>query len=171
MVVVPCYDVRAPVCARQRLANDERPSICCAEVIRAEIGLQHKMISVSDGAAASATTPALPRQWIDTSAELLSGCGSVCHPDMRKHDLPSVERHELSGRSRASNSATCTRIRYVFVEYTEGVSRYACRLCFSYWSLHGALGSSVDSYFPASTLEIQTHVTIHTERIQRSAPL
>jgi hypothetical protein len=37
----------------------------CAEVIRAEIGLQHHMISASDDAANSATSAGLRQQWID----------------------------------------------------------------------------------------------------------
>ena len=45
----------------------------CVEVLRAEIGLQHHLISSADAAASSASTPALRQQWIDTSAELLQG--------------------------------------------------------------------------------------------------
>ena len=51
--------------------NDELRSMYCVEVIRAEIGLQHHLISSSDAAVSSASTPALRQQWIDTSAELL----------------------------------------------------------------------------------------------------
>jgi hypothetical protein len=51
--------------------NDELRSMYCVEVIRAEIGLQRHLISASDAAVVSASTPALRQQWIDTSAELL----------------------------------------------------------------------------------------------------
>lgn len=42
----------------------------CVEVLRAEITLQHHMISASSNAAGVAP-PQLREQWIDTSAELL----------------------------------------------------------------------------------------------------
>jgi len=45
----------------------------CMEVIRAEIGLQQRMISESSEAASRAATPALRQQWIDTGAELIQG--------------------------------------------------------------------------------------------------
>lgn len=49
----------------------------CVEVIRAEIDLQHHLISASDAAAASAITPELRQQWIDTSVELLQGLAKL----------------------------------------------------------------------------------------------
>jgi hypothetical protein len=56
---------------------DELRSMYCVEVIRAEIDLQHHLISAADSAAAGAATPALRQQWIDTSAELLQGLASL----------------------------------------------------------------------------------------------
>ena len=58
---------------QQAPSDDELRSMYCVEVIRAEIGLQEHLISASDAAVSSATTPALRQQWIDTSAELLQG--------------------------------------------------------------------------------------------------
>jgi hypothetical protein len=52
---------------------DEMRSMYCVEVIRAQIDLQRHMISASDDAANSASTPALRQQWIDTTSELLQG--------------------------------------------------------------------------------------------------
>lgn len=52
---------------------DEMRSMYCVEVIRAEIDLQHHLISASDEAANSATTPTLRQQWIDNTSELLQG--------------------------------------------------------------------------------------------------
>jgi hypothetical protein len=66
------------VAAQQPAAGaDEMRSMYCVEVIRAEIDLQHHMISASDDAANSATTPALRQQWIDTSSELLQGLAKL----------------------------------------------------------------------------------------------
>lgn len=56
---------------------DELRSVYCVEVMRAEIDVQHHLISAADAAAASAATPALRQQWIDTSAELLQGLASL----------------------------------------------------------------------------------------------
>ena len=58
-------------------SDDELHSMYCLEVIRAEIDLQRHLISASDAAAASASTPALRQQWIDTSAELLQGLAKL----------------------------------------------------------------------------------------------
>lgn len=58
---------------QQPPSNDELRSMYCVEVIRAEIDLQHHLISASDAAAASAFNPALRQQWIDTSSVLLQG--------------------------------------------------------------------------------------------------
>src|SRR5262249_47429767 len=52
---------------------DEMRSMYCVEVIRAEIDLQHHLISASDEAAYTATTPALRQQWIDNPSEFLQG--------------------------------------------------------------------------------------------------
>ena len=49
----------------------------CVEVIRAEILLQHHLISASDEAAISAPTPELRQQWLNTSAELLQGLAKL----------------------------------------------------------------------------------------------
>ena len=66
--------VTAAVAAQQQPpSSDELRSMYCVEVIRAEIDLQHHLISASDAAAASATTPELRQQWLDTSVELLQG--------------------------------------------------------------------------------------------------
>jgi hypothetical protein len=60
--------------AQQSAANtDDMRSMYCVEVIRAQIDLQHHLISASDAAANSASTPALRQQWIDTTSELLQG--------------------------------------------------------------------------------------------------
>lgn len=59
--------------APQVPSEDELRSMYCGEVIRAEIGLQHHMISASDDAAGSASSAGLRQQWIDVSAELLQG--------------------------------------------------------------------------------------------------
>ena len=58
-------------------SDDELHSMYCVEVIRAKIELQRHLISASDAAAASAITPALRQQWIDTSAELLQGLANL----------------------------------------------------------------------------------------------
>jgi hypothetical protein len=51
-------------------SDDELHSMYCVEVLRAEITLQHHLISASSEAAGAAQ-PELREQWIDTSAELL----------------------------------------------------------------------------------------------------
>jgi len=65
--------------AAQEYAPNERElrSMYCIEVIRAEIDLQHHLISVSDDAANGATTPELRQQWINTSSELLQGLAKL----------------------------------------------------------------------------------------------
>jgi hypothetical protein len=73
-LVLATLAVAASVAAQQHPpSGDELRSMYCVEVIRAAIDLQHHLISAADAAAASATTPALRQQWIDTSAELLQG--------------------------------------------------------------------------------------------------
>jgi len=59
--------------AQQLPSADELRSMYCIEVLRAEIGLQRRMISASDVAAGGATSLAQRQEWIDTSAELLHG--------------------------------------------------------------------------------------------------
>jgi len=66
--------ISAAVGAEQQApSTDELRSMYCVEVIRAEIDLQHHLISASDMAAANAIAPELRQQWIDTSSELLQG--------------------------------------------------------------------------------------------------
>jgi hypothetical protein len=62
---------------QQAPSGDELRSMYCIEVVRAEIDLQHHLISAADSAAASAVTPDLRQQWINTSAELLQGLASL----------------------------------------------------------------------------------------------
>jgi hypothetical protein len=62
---------------QQPPSDDELRSMYCVEVLRAEIDLQHHLISASDAAAASAVTPELRQQWIDTSVELLQGLAKL----------------------------------------------------------------------------------------------
>ena len=62
---------------QQPPSDDELRSMYCVEVLRAEIDLQHHLISASDAAAASAMTPQLRQQWIDTSVELLQGLAKL----------------------------------------------------------------------------------------------
>ena len=57
-------------------SDDELRSMYCAEVLRAEITLQHHMISASSEAAGGGQ-PELRGQWIDTSAELLHGLAKL----------------------------------------------------------------------------------------------
>ncbi|HEY6824276.1 MAG TPA: hypothetical protein VI195_07530 [Steroidobacteraceae bacterium] len=73
-LVLATLAVAMSVAAQQHPpSGDELRSMYCIEVVRAEIDVQHHLISAADAAAASATTPALRQQWIDTSAELLQG--------------------------------------------------------------------------------------------------
>jgi hypothetical protein len=57
-------------------SDDELHSMYCVEVLRAEITLQHHLISASSEAAGVAQ-PELRKQWIDTSAELLQRLASL----------------------------------------------------------------------------------------------
>jgi hypothetical protein len=73
-LVLSALSVASGVAAQQQPPSaDELRSMYCVEVIRAEIGLQLHLISASDAAVSSATTPALRQQWIETSDELLQG--------------------------------------------------------------------------------------------------
>jgi hypothetical protein len=77
-LLLSALSVSTGVAAQQQApSDDELRSIYCVEVLRAEIDLQHHLISASDAAAASAITPALRQQWIDTSAELLQGLAKL----------------------------------------------------------------------------------------------
>jgi hypothetical protein len=58
-------------------SDDELRCMYCIEVIRAEIDLQHHMISAADDAAGSSEAPAMREQWIKTSAELLQGLANL----------------------------------------------------------------------------------------------
>ena len=77
-LLLSALSVSAGVSAQQQApSDDELHSMYCVEVLRAEIDLQRHSISASDAAAASAITPALRQQWIDTSAELLQGLAKL----------------------------------------------------------------------------------------------
>ena len=78
VLLLSALSVATAVAAQQQPpSNDELRSMYCVEVIRAEIDLQHHLISASDAAAASAITPELRQQWIDTSVELLQGLAKL----------------------------------------------------------------------------------------------
>ena len=62
---------------QQTPSDDELHCMYCIEVIRAEIDLQHHMISAADEAAGSSEEPAMREQWIKTSAELLQGLANL----------------------------------------------------------------------------------------------
>jgi len=72
-LLLSTLSISGNVVAQQAPSGDELRSMYCVEVIRAEIGLQHHLISAVDAAVNSAPTPALRQQWIDTNAELLQG--------------------------------------------------------------------------------------------------
>ena len=77
-LLLSVLSVSAGVAAQQQApSGDELRAMYCVEVIRAEIVLQRHLISASDAAAASAVTPTLRQQWIDTSAELLQGLAKL----------------------------------------------------------------------------------------------
>jgi hypothetical protein len=78
VVLISALSVVTGVAAQQQPpSEDELRSVYCVEVLRAEIDLQHHLISASDAAAASAVTPQLRQQWIDTSVELLQGLAKL----------------------------------------------------------------------------------------------
>jgi hypothetical protein len=78
VLLLSAVSIFTGVGAQQRApSNDELRSMYCIEVLRAEIDLQRHLISASDAAAASAVTPELRQQWIDTSAELLQGLAKL----------------------------------------------------------------------------------------------
>ena len=62
---------------QQTPSDDELRCMYCIEVIRAEIDLQHHMISAADEAAGSSEAPATREEWIKTSAELLQGLANL----------------------------------------------------------------------------------------------
>jgi hypothetical protein len=72
-LLLSAVSISSEALAQRPPSGDELRSMYCVEVLRAEIGLQHHLISSADAAASSAPTPALRQQWIDTSAELLQG--------------------------------------------------------------------------------------------------
>jgi len=77
-LLLSVLSVSTGVTAQQKPpSEDELHSMYCVEVIRAEIDLQRHLISASDAAAASATTPAVRQQWIDTTSELLQGLAKL----------------------------------------------------------------------------------------------
>jgi len=77
-LLLSALSVTTAVAAQQQPPSaDELRSMYCVEVIRAEIDLQHHLISASDAAAASAITPELRQQWINTSVELLQGLAKL----------------------------------------------------------------------------------------------
>jgi hypothetical protein len=91
--VLSCLAVAGSAAGQQQVpSDDELRSMYCVEVIREEIELQHHLISASDAAAASATTPALRQQWIDTSAELLQGLArlEVLRYRLQSYMLPRI---------------------------------------------------------------------------------
>jgi hypothetical protein len=59
--------------AQKPPSNDELRSMYCVSVLRAEIGLQQRMIAAADEAAGNASTAEVRLQWNNTSAELHTG--------------------------------------------------------------------------------------------------
>jgi hypothetical protein len=88
---------------QQAPSGDELRSMYCVEVLRAEIDLQRHAISASDAAAASAITPALRQQWIDTSAELLQGLAKleVVRYRLQAYMLPRIRALDSSALATA----------------------------------------------------------------------
>jgi hypothetical protein len=82
---------------------DDMRSMYCVEVIRAQIDLQHHLISASDEAANSATTPTLRQQWIDTSSELLQGLAKleVVRYRLQAYMLPRIQALDSSALAAA----------------------------------------------------------------------
>ena len=78
LLLLSALSATTAVAAQQQApSDDELRSMYCVEVVRAEIDLQHHLISASDAAAASAITPELRQQWLDTSVELLQGLAKL----------------------------------------------------------------------------------------------
>jgi hypothetical protein len=93
VLLLSALSVSTGVAAQQQTpSDDELRSMYCVEVLRVEIDLQHHLISASDAAAASAITPALRQQWIDTSAELLQGLAKleVVRYKLQAYMLPKI---------------------------------------------------------------------------------
>jgi hypothetical protein len=88
---------------QQAPSGDELRSMYCVEVLRVEIDLQRHLISASDAAAASAITPALRQQWIDTSAELLQGLAKleVARYRLQAYMLPRIRALDSSALATA----------------------------------------------------------------------
>jgi hypothetical protein len=65
-----CLAVTGAVAQEKQPTTDELRSMYCVSVIRAEIGLQQRMISAADEAAGNASTPEDRLRWNTTAAEL-----------------------------------------------------------------------------------------------------
>ena len=103
-VLLSALSVSTAVAAQsQAPSGDELRSMYCVEVLRAEIDLQHHLISASDAAAASAITPALRQQWIDTSSELLQGLAKleVARYRLQAYMLPRIPALDSSALATA----------------------------------------------------------------------
>ena len=72
-----CSAVTAAVAQDKQPVTDELRSMYCVSVIRAEIGLQQRMISAADEAAGNATTSEDRLRWNTTAAELRTHLGKL----------------------------------------------------------------------------------------------
>jgi hypothetical protein len=103
-LLLSVLSVSTGVAAQQQApSGDELRSMYCVEVLRAEIDLQRHAISASDAAAASAITPELRQQWIDTSAELLQGLAKleVVRYRLQAYMLPRIRALDSSALATA----------------------------------------------------------------------
>jgi hypothetical protein len=103
-LLLSALSASAGVAAQQHApSDDELRAIYCVEVIRAEIGVQHHLISASDAAAISAPTPALRQQWLDTSSELLQGLGrlELLRYRLQRYMLPRIAALDSSALAAA----------------------------------------------------------------------
>jgi hypothetical protein len=103
-LLLSALSVSTGVAAQQQApSGDELRSMYCVEVLRAEIDLQRHLISASDAAAASAITPELRQQWIDTSAELLQGLAKleVVRYRLQAYMLPRIRALDSSALATA----------------------------------------------------------------------
>jgi hypothetical protein len=120
-LVLSALSVASAVAAQQQApSGDELRSMYCVEVIRAEIGLQRHLISASDAAVSSATTPALRQQWIETSAELLQGLAKleVVRYRLQAYMLPRIPALDSSALAVAMRQGDAD-----FQESTAGADR------------------------------------------------
>ena len=96
--------------AQQRPPSaDELHSMYCVEVLRAEITLQHHMISASSEAAGLAQ-PEVREQWLDTSAELLQRLAKLEGAMYRLQvymlpRIPAIDSIALASAIRRANAA------------------------------------------------------------------